>query len=208
MSKLFVYGDSWPFGAELDNCHTQCFPALLEKLCNFEVINKSAPATSIDHLVYFFLDDYENNLHNPGDKILFCLTGLSRAMCFVDNRPFELHPRGQTDYAKYYYKFIHSDSLEKFNLTRNVQLCNLLCQQKGLQDYFVFNWEQHIPIELKQKINFYNKTLAEILHPERNQQISFECTGDVFNESEFMHNYHPTALGHEKIAMELAKWIS
>jgi len=207
MSKLYVYGDSWPFGAGLAD-YNQAFPYLMQSILKCEVVNKSFPATSIDHLVYYFLSDLDNNMHNEGDKILFCLTGRTRSMCFVDDKPFELHPRNDDDYARIYYKYLHSDQLDTYNLTKNILLCSLLCKEKGLKDYFVSNWDT-IPASLQGRINLCSSTLASILHPERNQKINSNEYGDIFYESEYMDStQHPTALGHLKIAEELSKWIN
>lgn len=208
MNRLFVYGDSWPYGADLENHNEESFPSVLGKLKKCLVINRSIPATSIDHAVFYFLEDYKIRSHNNEDNILFCLTGQTRSMCFVDHKPFELHPRGEDQYAHVYYKYLHSDEFDTFNFTRNVLLLNFLCKERGLKSHFVSNWDQ-VSQYLQEQVNFYSRTLVEILHPERNQTINFGEYGDVFYKSEFInHTGHPTALGHRKIAEELAKWIS
>jgi hypothetical protein len=210
MSKLYVYGDSWPWGAGLDDPCTQSFPALLGKYLNLQIDNRSVQSTSIEHLLYYFLNDCRNNNFGENDKVLFCLTGKSRSMYFDhDDTPQELHPRGIKETDKLYYKYFYSKKLADYNFEKNVLLCKLICDSKKLRSYFVCNWE-HNQVDLHSDCNFYPLSLLGILHPERNLLIEEGLdVGALWNASPYLYDHnHPNILGHQKIAEELAKWIN
>jgi len=210
MTKLVVYGDSWPWGVGLDDPGTQSFPALLGKHLNLQIANRSVPATSIEHLLFYFLNDCKSNKFNENDKVLFCLTDQSRSMYFDhDDMPQELHPRGIKKTDELYYKYFYSKKLANYNFEKNVLLCKLICDSKKLQSYFVCNWE-HNQHGLRGDCNFYPLSLLGILHPERNL-LTEDQQGihGLWDPSPYLYDHkHPNMLGHEKIAEELAKWIN
>lgn len=211
MTNLFVFGDSWPWGAECSDPYTQAFPYLLGPLINLSVHNLSQPATSIDQLVYNFLRYYKrhlkSHLFNEGDSILFCLTGRSRSMYFDrSGTAQELHPRGTSAAELAYYQHLHSTELEIFNFQRNILICEYISDKLNCRSFFVTNWEK-VPNNLYDNVNFYHKTLAQILHPERNHDTG--NFGQILFPSDLITpGHHPTELGHQKIAKELATWIS
>jgi hypothetical protein len=209
MNRLIVFGDSWPWGADLEDPYTQAFPYLIGQILDVLVLNLSQPGTSIDHMVVKFLDCCKENEFKSQDKILFCFTGQSRSMYFDNNDiAQEIHPRGTSIQEIVYYKYLYSKKLEVLNLQKNILILKYISDALNIKSFFVSNWDA-VPDNLYGNANFYQKTLAQILHPERNQTISTDGNGQVFIPSSLMGSYHhPTKLGHEKIAQELAAWIS
>ena len=62
--KLYAYGDSWTWGAGLDD-KTQSWPYELGKLLNIDVINRGIPGNNNRNISYSIVRDYYNNLlHN------------------------------------------------------------------------------------------------------------------------------------------------
>lgn len=210
MNNLIVYGDSWPFGSGLDNPCNEAFPFLLGKHLNLNVLNCSVPATSIDHLVFYFLKNYKEKNFKENDRVLFCLTGQARALRFDENnKPRELHPRGASEFEKAYYKYVHSKTLAEYNLQKNILFCKLLCDSINLKSFFISNWEP-IPADIYGDCNFYPLSLLGILHPERNHELEDkDGISKLWDTSPYMFKHrHPNAAGHQKIANELAKWIN
>ena len=210
MNNLIVYGDSWSYGVGLDDPDVNAFPVLLGKQLNLTVDNRSVPATSIDHLFYYFLTDCKDKKFNEKDIILFCLTGQSRSMYFDDNNvPQELFPQATKEIDKLYYKYFYSKKLADYNFQKNVLLCKLMCDSNKLKSYFVCNWE-HPPSDLYGDCNFYPLSLVGILHPERNSMTEdSRGISGLWEPSPFMFNHkHPNKLGHQKISEELSKWIN
>lgn len=209
MRDLIVYGDSWSYGAGLDNPDIESFPALLGKQLNLTVDNRSVPATSIDHLCYYFLTDCKDKKFKDNDIILFCLTGQSRSMYFEDNIPQEIFPQGIKETDILYYKYFYSKKLADCNFQKNVLLCKLMCDSNKLKSYFICNWE-HPPSDLYGDYNFYPLSLLGILHPERNLMTEdHRGFGGLWESSPYMFDHrHPNIIGHQKISEELAKWIN
>lgn len=210
MSKLFVYGDSWAFGTGLPDRHTMAWPVLLGKILGYEVANHSEEGTSIEHLVYRFINDINYTIPGQNDKVMFCLTSKSRSMFFNENKRVELHPTGQSNAEHAYYKYLYSDKLANYNFQKNVLLCKLLCDSYPLECYFVSGWEYITEENKVPGCNFYNSTLLGILHPERNNMIEdTKVGGPIWDPSPYLYkNRHPNVKGHQKIAEVLARWIS
>lgn len=208
MNRLLVYGDSWPYGAGLNNPELHSFPIIIGKLLALEVHNFSEQGTSVDHAVYSFISHYKHNFLNNTDKVLFCITSKSRSMIFdQDNCAVELHPRGVKETDRMYYKYFYSEKLADLNLEKNILLVKLICDLLKIQSFFVANWED---IPCKNHANFYHTTLLGILHSERVNLI--EDTNGVslmWNPSPYLFDHrHPNEKGHQKIAEELSKWIN
>jgi len=65
---LYVNGDSWTYGYELENPETECYPYLLSQRLACELVNDALPGTSneiiIDKTLKYFskVDDVQNHL--------------------------------------------------------------------------------------------------------------------------------------------------
>ena len=59
--KLYAYGDSWTWGAGLDD-RTQSWPHELGKLLNVDVVNRGIPGSNNRNISYSIVRDHYNNL--------------------------------------------------------------------------------------------------------------------------------------------------
>lgn len=203
-TKLLVFGDSWPAGAEL-SFGQKAFPELLKNILNIQVENLSQSATSIDHAVYRLLDTITAD--NAKDyKILFCLTGYSRSVFFKDANLQELHIRNRNIESVSYYSHIYSTELGKFNLLKNILLVQELCLRLEIPLYFIFNWSSVPNHPLINKNLFYKKSLVEILDM-NNLDDDFQGPVQKPNQYIIPNVSHPNQLGHELIAKALGEWI-
>jgi len=61
MQKLYAYGDSWTWGAELKD-RNKSWPHELGKILGMEVVNRGIPGNSNKNISYSVVRDYYNNL--------------------------------------------------------------------------------------------------------------------------------------------------
>jgi hypothetical protein len=202
-TKLLVFGDSWPAGAELAPGQ-KAFPELLKDILNIEVENLSEPATSIDHAVLQLVRILTPT--NAKDyKILFCVTGYSRSLFFKDGITQELHPRNRNIESVSYYSHIYSKELAEFNLLKNILFVQSLCSQLQVPIYFIFNWSSVPNHPLINKKLFYPKSLTEILDI---SNLDDDLVCSVVSNHYIVPNIsHPNQQGHEVIAQTLGAWI-
>jgi len=208
MKKLLVFGDSWPFGSELENYQQDCFPALMEEILKIPVENNSLPGTSIDHMVHKFLDLVKKDqLAECG--ILFCLTGISRSMIFKGNTLKEIHPSRNDIESETYYAYIFSWELAEFNFLKNCLLVQYICKTLKIPLYFVTNWYDVPESPLLDKSNFYSKSLIEIFGID-SMKTKFDYFWSSVEKNEYFYpnKYHPNEKGHRLIAKELSEWIN
>jgi lysophospholipase L1-like esterase len=205
LTHLVTIGDSWPAGAELQNSKDS-FPGLIAEYLGVESINLSQPATSADQALHRLLNnnltiDWKNTL------VLFCLTGISRSMN-IDIQPREIHPTAETPASVAYYKYIHSDELDRFNRIRNILAAQHYSTATGSRILFVNNWDKTPEHRAIDQSLFYNKTLTEIL--DIGQKLD-DTDLDWYNLSKHVYirpnQCHPNIEGHKLIATELSSWI-
>lgn len=190
MNTLYVFGDSWPAGAELDHVIADGYPHLIAQKNNYVLDNLSQSATSINHAVWQFLIALERKPFNAGDVVLFCLTGLDRNWVWKDGYAMELHPNNTNHIiGSNYYKYIHSDELARAETVKNILLVNEMCATREVLCLFVYNWDKHIQHNLLETVPFYSKTLEQIADNNLNP------------------GGHPNKLGHQRIADQLSAWI-
>lgn len=211
MSKfLQVFGDSWPYGAELGiQCNTHSFPVLMANILNFDaVVNQSVPATSIDHAVMAFMNfcaevkiqQYQNRKYT----ILFCLTGFSRYLAYKNSQWMELHPMRPDPESVNYYKYVHSDQHASHRAIKNILTVHGLCKSMDFDCYFVSNWDKVPDHVLLQDVPIYHKTLCEIL------DLPLGLQTFRFSKSKYIspNQSHPNVSGHELIAATLSEWLA
>ena len=213
LTHLVTIGDSWPAGAELQNLKDS-FPSLLADHLELESINLSQSATSTDQALHRLLHSTEN-IKWDKTLILFCLSGISRSM-YIDDQPREIHPNSGTLIANVYYKYIHSDRLDKFNRIRNILSAQHYSNVVGSRILFVNNWDKTPEHHAIDQTLFYNKTLTEILDI---GQRFFDQFDQRLNDTNLnwydlsKHKFispnqgHPNVSGHSLIAKELGIWI-
>ena len=205
LTHLVTIGDSWPAGAELQNLKDS-FPSLLADHLELESINLSQSATSTDQALHRLLHVTEN-IKWDKTLILFCLSGISRSM-YIDDQPREIHPTSGTPIANVYYKYIHSDELDRFNRIRNILSAQHYSNVVGSRILFVNNWDktpEHCAID---QTLFYNKTLTEILDIDQKLDDA-DLNWYNLSKHKFIspNQWHPNVFGHSLIAKELGIWI-
>ncbi len=205
LTHLVTIGDSWPAGAELQNLKDS-FPSLLADHLELESINLSQPATSTDQALHRLLHATEN-INWDKTLILFCLSGISRSM-YIDDQPREIHPTSGALIANVYYKYIHSDKLDRFNRIRNILSAQHYSNVVKSRILFVNNWDKTPEHRAIDQTLFYNKTLTEIL--DIGQKLDdVDLNWNNLSKHKFIspNQCHPNVSGHSLIAEELGIWI-
>lgn len=197
MNTLYVFGDSWPAGSELDDVILDGFPHLIAQKNNYKLDNLSRSSTSIDQACWEFIKAVERKYFIKNDIVLFCITNPDRSWYWENGFPLEIHP-GNTNHLiqSQYYKYFYSEDLACANAIKNLLMIYAMCQTLQVKCLFVYNWT--VPIQknftmpgigLLPTNQFYNKTLHEIAN------------------NNFNPGGHPNKLGHQLIAEELSAWI-
>lgn len=201
MKKLLVFGDSWPWGADLKNPESDAFPILLANKLNLECVNLSRRATSIDHAVDAFL---KTNLTDS--VVLFCVTGYSRSMYFNGEYVCEIHPKDKD--MEWYYTRVYSDELGQLNRLKNCLLIQEICNNEGIPVYFVSNWDQIPSHKLLDPTRWSPKTLIQMIGANNYNLDGHVDWKKVGRKNMVDSSSHPDETGHKLIAEELHKWIS
>jgi len=232
---LLTFGDSWPAGAKLDD-KSLAFPKLLASKLEIELMDLSEPATSIDHVVMAFLNFLENTYKVDATyTALFCLTDVSRAMAWR-NGDNEIPPRDQLwapncftqelqinnidPMSQTYFKNIHSTRLENYTYHKNIVLLKLLCEKYSIRDFYVHNfYDPNFEFKIVNKDRIYPHTLTQLLDTKMYKEYIPTLIAPIEQDKlkrpvweepfVFMNpDGHPTELGHQRIAEELAQWIN
>ena len=230
---LLTFGDSWPAGTKLASSDN-AYPKIIASTLDMELIDLSARATSIEHVVsalFYFLE----NTHNPANTYtaLFSLTDISRSMGYragdweIPARDgfwkqceftFEFHNSRKTDeVTNFYYKHIHSTRLELYNYHKNVTLLKLLCEKYNIKDFYVHNWyDPNFEFKIVNKDRFYPHTLTQIINSKTYKEyiptVIPEPEQDKLKRPQHTGLFigpdgHPNPAGHDRIAEVLAEWI-
>jgi hypothetical protein len=194
---LYVFGDSWPAGAELRDNVKQGFPYLIAQKNNYLLDNLSQACTSLEQATWEFVKSLERKPIKGGDIVLFCITNPDRSWYWKDGYPAEIHPRNTNHpIGSKYYKYIYSEDLAHANAIKDLLMVYGWCKTLGVTCLFVYNWTQPLHsnstmpgIKLLPTELFYNKSLYEISGANVPQ-------GD-----------HPDHQGHQRIADELSAWV-
>lgn len=141
MTQLAVFGDSWPYGAEL-SANEKTFGELLhQKLNTKKFINCSQEGTSIEHLIIQlknFIDTIDQ------DTIcIFFITNPIRFMYWRDDRWKTIRPTGhKKEYIRSYYHFIQSDTLDNHKANTSVLALQRMCQscEKISGHFYIEGW--------------------------------------------------------------------
>jgi hypothetical protein len=194
---LYVFGDSWPAGSDLDDVVKQGFPYLIAQKNNYTLDNLSQQATSLEHATWQFIKAVERKPITKGDLVLFCITNPDRSWYWKNGYPLEMHPANTNHIiSSNYYKYIYSEDLANANAIKNMLMVYAMCQTLGVTCLFVYNWTvpltknstmpgiRLLPTEL-----FYDKSLHEI------------------SGADITQGSHPNKLGHQRIADQLSAWI-
>jgi hypothetical protein len=215
--KFIVFGDSWPWGADLKPGE-KTFGELIAERKNIEFQNYSEISTAVEHMILQLQRMIrESNFDNTSYTALFSVTALSRFMYFSENPNFDFKYKTNCGYVMFngvekddaasdaYYKYIHSIKLEKFKFYMSIMTLQNLCKQFNINDYYALSFST---VE-------WDSTLEGI---DRNKFWDNGCTNflDMFGcqfvdpENKYFAgtaSAHPNQLGHELIANNLYEWI-
>ena len=202
--NLVTFGDSWPWGAELQDDEKPYGYWIANEL-NLEFRNYSNEGTTIEHMI-LQLDEYIKN--NKDDTIaIFFVTNPIRAM-YHDGKNFVSHrPTVKSKKTNLYYETLQSDILDNHRSNVFVLALQKMCSKFKIKDYYLEGWSnikwnlQGIDLE-----KFYNKTAMDILGAQLNNR-TIELSKYQQNKYIKPNKYHPNENGHKKIAEELSKWI-
>ena len=211
MSKIWWFGDSWIYGAELDDPVNQCFANIVSNKLNLEYINLGQGATSIGHLVHTFFK-YINKIKTT-DIVLFFLTNKTRT--FINGKNLmanawknteNLHPHNNE-----WYRYFHDEEEEQWMLDRDLMLLHSYCPHAKFCNIYTINHSDYIPSEAWLMPS--NTCIAQIVLP-------YVHKGFILNDHPalldtewkeqklYVEKYlasggHPNKLGHKKIAEKI-----
>lgn len=219
-SRFVIFGDSWPRGDELNPGEKTFGEILSIKFGCDSFENYSAPASSISHMTVqlkSFLQKLKDVGGDPTEyTALFCLTAEERSMVYYNNYWMFQTAGGGFSYTKdnelcqtinaSYWKYFYSP--EQLNLIANTNiLCfQTLCQQYGINDYYVAGW---------QKFNCWPEINLEKFY--KQGQISCAdfinvtvTNGAVDRDNPYIspNPSKPNQAGHTEIANRLYEWMS
>lgn len=199
------FGDSWPAGEEL-GVGEQTFPQILAEKLGQEFQNYSERCTGIPHTLLQLKRCLEGTPNQPLTA-LFSLSSPSRSIYF-DKTWQEIQARKSDIVSQNYYRYIQSDQLDNFMFGTYVLALQKICQHFDIDDYYVSCWspvEFSLPGVNTQK--FYHKTLVNILGCGIGSH-DCELKIDSNHPMIYPNKFHPNALGHKQIALELFSWIN
>lgn len=217
MHYLVSFGDSWPFGADLDDPINQKYSALLAKRFNIPLLDFSQGSTSVQHLVLQF-QQFIDTKYYPGHQYhaIFFLTAKARTFLYKDGTNEIMHCSPQTavnegTFQEVGYYQAYTDSLGDFNLNVTLMCLQRLCSVYGIDDYYTFGWET-VPLwKSVDASKFYSHGQSAItieFNPDHKHQgieeLMIAKNPCVWTAE---HCGHPTELGHKKIADALGKMI-
>lgn len=212
--RLVVFGDSWVRGSELAP-HEKTFGELLSDKLNCQSFaNYSHPASSISHLIVQlknFLKMLQDTGKDSGEYLaVFFLTAQDRSMSYLDkdwifqtpHGGFSTHGTNRDLVASIdsmYWKYFHSQELTEVTVNTNLIALQAVCQQYGIQDFYVPGWEQ---------FSFWKEVNLSKVHTiSCGDVIDFDADTLKTNPYIYPNISHPNQVGHQKIAEFLYDWI-
>ena len=217
MRKIWWFGDSWVFGAELEDPTNECFANLVSSELELEYTNLGQGATSIGHLVHTFFK-YINKIKTT-DIVLFFLTNKTRA--FINgknlmanawkNKTENLHPHNDE-----WYRYFHDDEEEQWMLDRDLMLLYAYCPHAKFVNIFSLNHSSHIPSSAWLMPS--DTCIAQIVLPYVNKGFVLNDhpalldtewkEQQVYVDKYFANGGHPNKLGHKKIAEKILGYLN
>lgn len=217
-NQLWIFGDSWPHGDELDSQDMSYGQLLGQRLGIYKIKNYSVPGTGIAHLILQLRAALRDDQHSATNKTaVFFLSGQERFMCYHDDQIVNLSIRGprinpENDAAimqrlnDLYFKYFYSDQMRDFYMNTNILTLQAMCRQHGIQDYYIAGWQQFDfwpEVDLARIYDRGQTSCKELLNMEFDDR-----DGVVLDNVYFTPNRsHPNQLGHQRIADTLFEWI-
>jgi hypothetical protein len=206
MSKLVVFGDSWPAGGELSD-RTLAFPYLLSTQLGLELDQFATDGSSQPYDVYRFIRWLEHpSTDRKNSLVLFCFTGKDRSWFFKNGLIQEIHPAVNNPVIDAYYRHIYSPELANAETLKNILLVQSLALYWGVTVRMIMNWDDIPGSSLIDQHTMYPKSLAGVLGGVVTSETGLT---PFFNTSKYIvpNISHPNPLGHKYIANELQGWL-
>lgn len=202
---LLIFGDSWPYGSELQPNELP-YGQLLANKTGHDVLSFARPSTSIPHLVLQLKSAMAIEFDTA--TAVFFLTGVDRDLTWVDGTPKELHPTCHDD-VDWYLKY-SSPELSSYRVNTTLIALQSMCAKRNILDYYIWGWDQ---VELWPEVDasrIYNQTMADVflegadIPPRTNKIMHLKNSK---NQYIWPNQGHPNQLGHHRIASLLQDWI-
>jgi len=208
MTQLAVFGDSWPYGAELKKDEKTFGELLHDKLKTKKFINCSQEGTSIDHLV-LQLKNFIENLDQKSIAVFF-ITNPIRYITFENNKWHTIRPTGEkSTKTKLYYELLQSDELDHHRANTSMLALQNMCKNCAniVQDVYLEGWTKidwsYPGIDTKKILR---KSALQMFEAKMNHRTN-ELVKNQNNPFIYPNKYHPNQKGHQLIADELYEFI-
>ena len=208
MKRLVVFGDSWPYGAELKAGEKTFGELLHEKLGTDSFVNCSQEGTSIDHLVVQ-LEQYMSQADVGTDIAVFFISNPIRYMIHKKGNWDTIRPTGDKSMnTRFYYEYLQSDELDNHRAHTSILALQSMCRYSTtiVKDIYLEGWsaiDWSYPSINKQK--FLPKSALQMFEANMNKQTN-ELVKNQRNPFIYPNKYHPNQKGHTLIAEELYKF--
>jgi len=208
MKRLVVFGDSWPYGAELKAGEKTFGELLHEKLGTDSFVNCSQEGTSIDHLV-LQLKQYMSKADVGTDIAVFFISNPIRYMIHKEGNWDTIRPTGDKSMnTRFYYEYLQSDELDNHRANTSILALQAMCRYSTtiIKDIYLEGWsaiDWSYPSINKQK--FLPKSALQMFEANMNKQTN-ELVKNQSNPFIYPNKYHPNQKGHTLIAEELYKF--
>ena len=209
MKRLVVFGDSWPYGAELKAGEKTFGELLHEKLGTDSFVNCSQEGTSIDHLVVQ-LEQYMSQADVGTDIAVFFISNPIRYMIHKKGNWDTIRPTGDKSMnTRFYYEYLQSDELDNHRANTCILALQNMCRYSTtiVKDIYLEGWsaiDWSYPSINKQK--FLPKSALQMFEANMNKQTN-ELVKNQRNPFIYPNKYHPNQKGHTLIAEELYKFV-
>jgi len=209
MKRLVVFGDSWPYGAELKAGEKTFGELLHEKLGTDSFVNCSQEGTSIDHLV-LQLKQYMSKADVGTDIAVFFISNPIRYMIHKEGNWDTIRPTGDKSMnTRFYYEYLQSDELDNHRANTSILALQAMCRYSTtiIKDIYLEGWsaiDWSYPSINKQK--FLPKSALQMFEANMNKQTN-ELVKNQRNPFIYPNKYHPNQKGHTLIAEELYKFV-
>lgn len=210
--EIFVFGDSWTWGAELQP-HELNYGQWLSQMLATPVQNYSASSTSIPHLL-LQLRAAMSTQSLRGSCAIFFLSSPDRDLIWRRNGVKELHlnPSHPTDEDVRWYSQFHTAELASFRVNSSILALQKMCEVHGIQDRYIWGWQR---TELWPEIDHSRiwrqgqDTIFDLFVENDTAEFNGTWLDYVYRPNSWVwpNSGHPNQAGHELIARELQSWL-
>ena len=202
---MLIFGDSWPYGAELAP-DEHPYGILLSNQLGKESFTFAQPSSSIPHLVLQLRLAIAQGFCNT--QAIFFLTGVDRDLIWSSNVPKELNPTSPAD-IDWYVKY-NSQALTTYRVNTTLIALQSMCAKYNIEDYYIWGWDK---VDLWAEVDqnrIYKDTVADVFLQGANVPTGTTKIMYLKNSKNcfvWPNAGHPNQLGHQRIADLLREWI-